>query len=101
MISPVTGSIISSCNSSVVSATAISFRIRPDLHTPIFRQSPFGAIAIIVAIVNSQPFAFVVGLVFWGMCLFAFVPVMMRAKKYEQEQREKAEAENATESSDS
>lgn len=30
MISPVTGSIISLSNSSVVSATAISFRIRPD-----------------------------------------------------------------------
>lgn len=40
MSSPVTGSIIASSNNSVVSATAISFQIRPDPHTPLFRQSP-------------------------------------------------------------
>ncbi|WP_431606345.1 RHS repeat-associated core domain-containing protein [Kocuria rosea] len=39
MISPVTGSIISSVLSVVKSVTAVSFRIRPDPHTPFFLQS--------------------------------------------------------------
>ncbi|PWF81594.1 hypothetical protein DEJ38_07435 [Kocuria rosea] len=43
MISPVTGSIISSVLSVVKSVTAVSFRIRPDPHTPFFLQSPCGA----------------------------------------------------------
>ncbi|GEO93738.1 DUF4383 domain-containing protein [Kocuria flava] len=39
MISPVTGSIIVPVISVVDSDTAVSFRIRPDPHTPFFLQS--------------------------------------------------------------
>ena len=54
----------------------------------VVASAVFGVIAIVVGLVEGTPGFFVVGLVFWGMCLFAFVPVMKRARKYEQERRE-------------
>ncbi|MDR6198632.1 membrane protein implicated in regulation of membrane protease activity [Microbacterium sp. SORGH_AS428] len=47
----------------------------------------FGAVAIAVGFVTGQGGAFAAGLGLWAMCVFAFVPVMRRALKYERERR--------------
>lgn len=48
----------------------------------------FGAVALVVGIVSGEALAVAVALGFWAMCLFAFVPIMRRALKYDREHRD-------------
>lgn len=51
-----------------------------------------GAIVLVSGIVNGDTGPVGVGLLFWAMCAFVFVPIMLGAIKHE---RDKNEAEKA------
>lgn len=57
----------------------------------VVMSAVFGGIALVVGIVIGEAMPVVVGLLFWAMCAFAFVPIMRRAIKYEREKDEAAE----------